>query len=124
LASEIGISIMLPNKMKITESATNSLKRYQGNVGLTVNIGARLSFFISLERGYRFRPEIETIEHDGRELDKHTWLGPNYELVQMLLKQTYPKFNKFQIYNAWAAHVLDGAKILETKKSTPSLLNN
>jgi DNA sulfur modification protein DndE len=99
---------MLPNKMKISESATNSLRRLQGNTGITPNIGARIAFFKSLERGYRFNPIDEKIEHTGRELDKHTWLGELSQTTELLLQNTYPNFTRQQLHDAWAAHVNDG----------------
>ena len=112
---------MLPNKMKISESATNSLRRLQSNTGVTANIGARLAFFISIERGYRFDPDIDVIEHSGRELDKHTWLGDNSNITEILLKQIYPHFTKQERYKAWTKHVDDGVLQIETKTSLHSL---
>lgn len=114
---------MLPNKMKISESATNSLRRLQGNTGLTANIGARLAFFTSFERGFRFDPETDGIEHTGRELDKHTWLGDHGMVTEQLLKEAYPSFTKSQLHDAWATHVDDGASQIESKPSATSLIN-
>ena len=111
---------MLPNKMKISESATSSLRRLQSNTGLTANIGARLAFFTSFERGFHFDPTTDTVEHNGRELDKHTWLGDHGVITEQLLKQSYPSLNKSQLHDAWAAHIDDGAKELAGKNS----LNN
>ncbi len=114
---------MLPNKMKISERATNSLRRLQSNTGLTANIGARLAFFTSLERGFRFDPESDTVEHSGRELDKHTWLGDHGIVTEQLLKEAYPSFTKSQLHDAWAAHVDDGSTQIESKNSLLSLAN-
>ena len=107
--------------MKISESATNSLRRLQSNTGLTANIGARLAFFTSVEKGFRFNPENDTADHNGRELDKHTWLGEHTIVTELLLKETYPFFKKSQLHNAWAAHVSNGASILEGTKNLTSL---
>lgn len=112
---------MLPNKMKISESATNSLRRLQSNTGLTVNIGARLAFFTSIERGFRFNPLKDTSEHSGRELDKHTWLGDQGMITEQLLRQTYPGFTKPQLHDAWTAHVDDGTRRIEGTKNLISL---
>ena len=112
---------MLPNKMKISESATNSLRRLQGNTGLTANIGARLAFFTSFELGFRFDPETDSAEHTGRELDKHTWLGDHSIITEQLLKGAYPCFTKSQLHNAWAAHVSDGASKIEGNKNITAL---
>jgi DNA sulfur modification protein DndE len=112
---------MLPNKMRISEKSTNSLRRLQSNTGLTANIGARLAFFISLERGYRFDPAKDNIEHTGRELDKHTWLGDHNIITEQLLKQSYPGLTKSQLHDAWSAHIDDGSTQIETHASFQSL---
>jgi DNA sulfur modification protein DndE len=113
---------MLPNKMKISENATNSLRRFQNNTGLTVNIGSRLAFFKSIERGFRFNPENDHTEHNGRELDKHTWLGEHASLIEMLLVQIYPTLNHKERYTAWINHVENGCSIIDGKKSLASIL--
>jgi DNA sulfur modification protein DndE len=113
---------MLPNKMKISESATAALRRLQGSTGLTVNIGARLAFFTSIERGFRFDPEKDNVEHSGRELDKHTWLGDHCIVTEQLLKAVYPSLTKSQLHDAWAAHVDDGGSLIEGKNNILSIL--
>lgn len=113
---------MLPNKMKISARATNSLRRLQSNTGLTANIGARLAFFTSFERGFRFDPESDTVEHTGRELDKHTWLGDHSVVTEQLLKGAYPSFTKSQLHDAWAAHVDDGSPLIESKSNLASFI--
>jgi len=114
---------MLPNKMRISANATNSLRRLQSNTGLTVNIGARLAFFTSLEREYRFDPLSVAIQHDGRELDKHTWLGDYAAVSEHLLNQAYPNFTKQQFHNAWAAHIEDGLVYVASIRSLTTILN-
>ncbi len=112
---------MLPNTMKISPKAFSSLRRLQSNVGLTVNIGARLAFFTSIERGYRYQGE--EIELNQRALDKHTWLGEFSSLVEMLLREKYPTLNKQELYRAWGRHVDDGAQLIDSKTSISSLIN-
>ncbi len=113
---------MLPNKMKISERATNSLRRLQGNTGLTANVSARVAFFLSLEKGHRYDPKTDTVEHTGRELDKHTWLGDNAEIVEMLLKENYPSLTQQELYKAWVSHIDDGSIQIENKKSLLSII--
>lgn len=108
--------------MKISERATTSLRRLQSNTGLTANISSRVAFFISLEKGYRFNPKTDTVEHDGRELDKHTWLGDNAEIVEMLLKETYPSFTNQELYKAWVSHINDGSSEIESRKSLINII--
>ncbi len=106
---------MLPQKMKISDRAFNSLRRLQNNTGLTINISARLAFFTSIERGHSW--DGEDIELKQRELDKYTWLGDHINLVEMLLKQKYPSLEEKDYYKAWASHIDDGSLILESKQS-------
>lgn len=110
---------MLPQKMKISDKAFRSLSRLQNNTGLTVNIGARLAFFSSIERGYTWQGE--EIEVKQRELDKYTWLGEHVSLVEMLLKQKYPNLEEKDYYKAWASHIDDGAITIETKTNIFSI---
>ncbi len=114
---------MLPNKMKISENATNSLRRLQNNSGLTANIGARIAFFTSFERGFRFDPETDSVEHTGRELDKHTWLGEYAVVTELLLTEAYPNFSKAQLHDAWTAHIDNGIKQIEGKSKLSSILS-
>lgn len=110
---------MLPQKMKISDKAFNSLRRLSINTGLTVNVGARLAFFSSIERGYTWQGE--EIELKQRELDKYTWLGEHVSLVEMLLKQKYPNLEEKDYYKAWASHIDDGAITIETKTNIFSI---
>lgn len=106
---------MLPQKMKISDKAFNSLRRLQTNTSLTVNIGARIAFFASIERGHKY--EGQAINLTQRELDKYTWLGDQASIVEMLLKQNYSGLKNAELYRAWASHVEDGAQILEGKQN-------
>lgn len=113
---------MLPQKMKISDKAFNSLRRLQNNTGLTVNIGARLAFFASIERGFTW--DGSDIEFKQRELDKYTWLGDHVDLVEMLLKQKYPSLEVKDYYKAWGSHVDDGAIILERTPKISRLISS
>ena len=113
---------MLPQKMKISDKAFNSLRRLQNNTGLTVNIGARLAFFASIERGFTW--DGSDIELKQRELDKYTWLGDHGDLVEMLLKQKYPDLEAKDYYKAWGSHVDDGALMMETKTQLSELISS
>jgi len=112
---------MLPNKMRISERATNSLRRFQSNTGLTVNIGARLALFSSIERGFKFDFNKDEVELNGRELDKHTWLGTHIDIAEALLNETYPNLTKQQLHKVWAGHIQDGALLLEQVTSLNAL---
>jgi len=112
---------MLPQKMKISEKAFVSLRRLQINTGLTVNIGARLAFFASMERGFTWNGD--DIPLTQRELDKYTWMGDYGDVVEMLLKQKYPNLEAKDYYKAWGSHVDDGALLIETSPNISTLSN-
>ncbi|NPU90390.1 MAG: DNA sulfur modification protein DndE [Gammaproteobacteria bacterium] len=112
---------MLPNKMRISDKAFTSLKRLQNNTGLTVNVGARLAFFVSIERGHHYSGEEIVLKQ--RELDKTSWLGEYGDIVEMLLRDKYPGLDRQGLYRAWGSHVDDGATIIETKKNLTALCN-
>ena len=109
---------MLPNEMKITDNAFNSLRRFHLNTGITVNIGARLAFFKSIESGYVY--DGKEIEPKQRQLSKHVWLGELEKIVELLLKEYYPESDEKSIYKAWNAHVEDGAAAIEGKTNLSS----
>lgn len=112
---------MLPNKMKISEKAFLSLRRFQTNTGITVNIGARIAFFTSIETNYQYKNQSSELK--CRELDKHTWLGEQSNVVEMLLVQKYPDLQPSSQYQAWASHVEHGASIIESKNNLSAVLN-
>lgn len=107
--------------MRISERALRSLMRLQSNTGLTPNISARIAFFKSIGGTYRYNPSKDEVDTKGRELDKHSWLGDNVDIVEMLLKQTYPTLSKRELYNAWVKHVDDGASMIEVTKNISAL---
>lgn len=109
---------MLPNEMKITDNAFNSLRRFHLNTGITVNIGARLAFFKSIESGYVY--DGREIEPRQRQLNKHVWLGDLEQIVELLLKERYSHFDEKAMYKAWNAHVEDGAASIEGKTNLSS----
>lgn len=112
---------MLPNKMKISEKSFMSLRRLQTKTGLTVNIGARLAFFVSLETEYKYKNEAIELKH--RELDKHTWLGDHAGIIEILITERYPELDKKSLYQAWGSHIDHGSGILEVKANLQSLVS-
>ncbi|EAT12953.1 DNA sulfur modification protein DndE [Bermanella marisrubri] len=111
---------MLPNEMKITDNAFHSLRRFHSNTGITINIGARLAFFKSIESGYTY--DGREMEPRQRSLSKHVWLGELEQVVELLLKDKYPDMHQKELYKAWNAHVEDGSASIEGKTNLSSFL--
>jgi DNA sulfur modification protein DndE len=98
---------MLPNRMNLTQSTEEQLKRLKANTGVTPNVSARIAFFRSIESDFRYSGN-ETKLNGSLVLDKITWLGDTAELTELLLKMHYPSLDAKQLQLAWAAHVEDG----------------
>ncbi|RDV23906.1 DNA sulfur modification protein DndE [Alteromonas aestuariivivens] len=113
---------MLPNRMQLSKSTEEQLKKLKAQTGITPNISARIAFFRSIESGYLydFEPEYKT---DGSlTLDKITWLGKTQAFTELLLSSKYPLLDSKQLQLAWATHVEHGISSLKTQKNLPDLL--
>ncbi|EGT0658921.1 DNA sulfur modification protein DndE [Proteus mirabilis] len=110
---------MLPNRMQLSRSTEEQLKKLKGYTGITPNIAARLAFFRSVESGFRYLPEKDHKKLDGLlVLDKITWLGDTLQITELLLKGLYPEIDDQKILiKAWSAHVEDGIASLRNHRN-------
>lgn len=98
---------MLPNRMNLTRSTEEQLKKLKGYTGITPNVSARIAFFRSIESDFRYRGQ--EVKLDGSlVLDKITWLGETIDVTELVLKMYYPELDAKEYQQAWAAHVEDG----------------
>ncbi|GAB1039279.1 DNA sulfur modification protein DndE [Shewanella algae] len=111
---------MLPNRMNLTQTTEEHLKRLKANTGVTPNVAARVAFFRSIESDFRYSGN-EAKLNGGLVLDKITWLGDTAALTELLLKMHYPSLDAKQLQQAWAAHVEDGIATLRNQRSMQSL---
>ena len=80
---------MLPNRMQLTRTTEDQLKRLKTMTGVTPNISARLAFYRSIESGFRY--QINERKLDGSlVLEKSVWLGELEGITELLLKFIYP----------------------------------
>ncbi|MGN2613454.1 DNA sulfur modification protein DndE [Aliivibrio fischeri] len=98
---------MLPNRMNLTRTTEDQLKKLKGYTGITPNVSARLAFFRSVESEFRYNGQ-ETKLDGSLILDKFTWLGETSDVTELVLKMYYPELDSKQHQQAWAAHVEDG----------------
>ncbi|CAH1526354.1 DNA sulfur modification protein DndE [Vibrio harveyi] len=111
---------MLPNRMNLTRSAEEQLKKLKGYTGITPNISARIAFFRSIESDFRY--QNQEVKLDGSlVLDKYTWLGETGEVTELMLKMYYPELDAKSYQQAWAAHVEDGIASIRNFKSLSRL---
>ncbi|MEL4418927.1 DNA sulfur modification protein DndE [Shewanella algae] len=114
---------MLPNRMNLTQTTEEHLKRLKANTGVTPNVAARVAFFRSIESDFRYTGN-EAKLNGGLILDKITWLGNTTALTELLLKMHYPSLDAKQLQQAWAAHVEDGIAGLRNHKTLLEFSNN
>jgi len=114
---------MLPNRMNLTRTTEEQLKKLKGYTGITPNVSARIAFFRSVESDFRYKL-IEAKLDGSLVLDKFTWLGETSDVTELVLKMHYPELDTKQYQQAWAAHVEDGIASLRNHKSILKLVQS
>ncbi|MET1280486.1 DNA sulfur modification protein DndE [Vibrio navarrensis] len=114
---------MLPNRMNLTRTTEEQLKKLKGYTGITPNVSARIAFFRSIESDFRYQGQEAKLD-GSLVLDKYTWLGETSDVTELVLKMYYPEFDIKQYQQAWAAHVEDGIASLRNLKSVSTLSKN
>lgn len=111
---------MLPNRMNLTKTTEEQLKKLKGHTGITPNVSARIAFFRSIESDFRYTGQ--EVKLDGAlVLDKFTWLGETSDVTELMLKMYYPDLDSKQHQQAWAAHVEDGIAAIRNHRSILTL---
>ena len=111
---------MLPNRMNLTRTTEEQLKKLKGHTGITPNVSARLAFFRSIESDFRYSG-IEAKLDGSLVLDKFTWLGETNDVTELVLKMYYPELDTKGYQQAWAAHVEDGIAAIRNHKQLANL---
>ncbi|PQJ47545.1 DNA sulfur modification protein DndE [Vibrio campbellii] len=113
---------MLPNRMNLTRTTEEQLKKLKGYTGITPNVSARIAFFRSIESDFRYQGQEAKLD-GSLVLDKYTWLGETGEVTELMLKMYYPELDTKAYQQAWAAHVEDGIASLRNYRNTERLSN-
>ncbi len=111
---------MLPNRMNLTKTTEEQLKKLKGHTGITPNVSARIAFFRSIETEFRYNGQEAKLD-GALVLDKFTWLGETSDVTELMLKMYYPKLDSKHLQQAWAAHVEDGIAALRNHKNLNQL---
>ena len=114
---------MLPNRMQLSRTVEEQLKKLKGYTGVTPNVSARIAFFRSIESNFRYDPATEYATNGSLTLDKITWLGRTQVMTELLLKHTYPELEGKQLHQAWAAHVEHGISSLRNLRSVSNFVD-
>jgi len=115
---------MLPNRMQLTKTVEEQLKRLKSNTDITPNVSARIAFFRSVESGFTFTASDEKKLDGSLVLDKITWLGETQLITEQVLKLKYPELEGKALQSAWAAHVEDGIAALRNHKSLLNIISS
>jgi len=115
---------MLPNRMQLSKTVEEQLKKLKGSTGITPNVSARIAFFRSIESDYYYQANIAYKLDGSLTLDKFTWLGKTQLVTELLLKQKYPELQGKDLQMAWASHVEHGIGALRNHKALTSYINN
>ncbi|EGQ7768658.1 DNA sulfur modification protein DndE [Vibrio parahaemolyticus] len=111
---------MLPNRMNLTRSTEEQLKKLKGYTGITPNVSARIAFFRSIESDFRYQGQEAKLD-GSLVLDKYTWLGETSDVTELVLKMYYPKLDSKEYQQAWAAHVEDGVASIRNYRNLSDL---
>ncbi|MFM2656635.1 DNA sulfur modification protein DndE [Vibrio owensii] len=107
---------MLPNRMNLTRTTEEQLKKLKGYTGITPNVSARIAFFRSIESNFRYQGQEAKLD-GSLVLDKYTWLGETSDITELMLKMYYPDLDTRAYQQAWAAHVEDGIASIRTHRT-------
>lgn len=77
---------MLPNRVKLSKSATDKLRAIKGNTGVTPNIVSRMAIMLSLKDGSSLS-NISAADTDGQELNKSVLFGDHVDVYEVIIKQ-------------------------------------
>ncbi|MGL0940870.1 DNA sulfur modification protein DndE [Vibrio vulnificus] len=114
---------MLPNRMNLTRTTEEQLKKLKGYTGITPNVSARIAFFRSIESDFRYQGQEAKLD-GSLVLDKYTWLGETSDITELVLKMYYPELDAKEYQQAWAAHVEDGIASIRNHRTLVYLANS
>ncbi|MEZ9419643.1 DNA sulfur modification protein DndE [Vibrio breoganii] len=114
---------MLPNRMNLTRTTEEQLKKLKGYTGVTPNVSARIAFFRSIESDFRYRNQEAKLD-GSLVLDKYTWLGETSDVTELVLKMYYPELDSKEYQQAWAAHVEDGIASVRNHRSLVNIASS
>ncbi|MDI5892941.1 DndE family protein [Halomonas rhizosphaerae] len=98
---------MLPNRIAITATSEEKLKREQARTGKQPNIAAREAFYKALESGFVVK-DTNKFTQGTMSMDKKTWLGETEKITEAIIDQLYFGLSLEEKARAWALTVERG----------------
>ena len=112
---------MLPNRIRISKSATEIFKQIKMKTGVTPNILARFALAASLESADTIRENPDELV--GSEMNIGTLFGELRLHFEALLKQRYGELDSESCAACIASHIDQGALILRRAKSVSDIFD-
>src|SRR5690349_16683215 len=112
---------MLPNRIRISKTATDSLKVLKSRTAVTPNILCRIALCLSLREAHEVRPNAKALE--GTEFNLTTLLGDHTVVYECVLRQLHGELNEREASQILAAHIDDGLDKLKRIRSVGDLLS-
>ena len=107
----------LPNRIRLSQSASDQLGLLKTRTGLTPNILARIAFSYSLRADFDYQQL--TPAADGLEFNLVTLLGDYSSLYELLLFQDSQASTSEELSNALISHIENGLTyMMGTKRLT------
>ncbi len=77
---------MLPNRIKLSKTATDKLRSMKGQTGLTPNVLARIAIMLALKDGSSLN-NAGVADSDGQELNKSVLFGEYENVYEVMINQ-------------------------------------
>jgi len=106
---------VLPNRFRISKSATDVLKTLKDRTGITPNILCRLALVLSLEEGASRGDKTPDLE--GSEFNSPTLLGEHAQIYDCYIRQVHGTLDARQYNLVVASHVDNGLQLLKRCKT-------
>lgn len=113
---------MLPNRLRISKSATDNLKMLKGRTGLTPNLICRMALLLSLEDGPK--GGLRSVEDFGSEFNAPTLFGEFAFLFEAFIRQVHGQLDTKQCAAVIIGHIDDGLERLRKSRSLADLIQH
>jgi DNA sulfur modification protein DndE len=113
---------MLPKRLRISQSATDTLKLLKARTGLTPNIVCRIALILSLENGPT--GGLRATDQVGSDFNSSTLFGEFEVMFDTLILDVHGYLNAKDKTDAIVSHIDDGLSQLRKSKTLKELIEH